>query len=139
MNERFIRRLPKLISTLKSWLLTIGSTDRTLDIVQRLARADARVRVFSIPNAGVAEARNLGLKNSSGGYVAFLDADDLWHPNKIEAQLAALNAAADAAACYVMFRATDLLDAVSANSPEDFQYFCDEVVFWHELPLTARR
>ncbi|WP_342733614.1 glycosyltransferase family A protein [Bradyrhizobium sp. B117] len=93
-----------------------GSTDRTLDIVQRLARADARVKIFSIPNAGVAEARNFGLRNSAGGYVAFLDADDLWHPNKIEAQLAALNAAPNAAACYVMFRTIDSSDMVTGSA-----------------------
>jgi glycosyltransferase involved in cell wall biosynthesis len=53
-----------------------GSTDRSLDIVNQ--NFDGRVKVVDQSNAGVAAARNAGVKHAKGDWVAFLDADDLW-------------------------------------------------------------
>ena len=68
-----------------------GSTDDTAQLVAQIAMSDARIRLLSTPNRGVAAARNTGIEASSGRFVAFLDADDLWHPMKIEKQVNALN------------------------------------------------
>ena len=65
------------------------STDDSARIAQRVADTDARVRVSRTPrNGGSSAARNLGLARCDGPFVAFLDADDLWHPSKLEKQLA---------------------------------------------------
>jgi glycosyltransferase involved in cell wall biosynthesis len=64
-----------------------GSTDRTLTVIESLAAGDSRIRVIHQPNAGVARARNRGLEESHGEFVAPLDADDLWDPRKIEQQV----------------------------------------------------
>jgi len=64
-----------------------GSADDTAARVERHAAADRRVRLLRQPNAGVAAARNLGLRAARGAYVAPVDADDLWHPHKIERQV----------------------------------------------------
>ncbi len=65
-----------------------GSTDGTLSIVKSLAEYDNRIRVITQPNSGKPSiARNAGIKNSSGDFVCFLDADDLYFPNKLEKQL----------------------------------------------------
>jgi glycosyltransferase involved in cell wall biosynthesis len=64
-----------------------GSTDSSLEIASKCARSDPRIKVVTQKNAGVASARNHGLQYSSGEYVAFLDADDIWHPTKIERQM----------------------------------------------------
>jgi len=65
-----------------------GSTDATVDIVARHAEDDPRVRLISQKNAGVAAARNRGIAQTRAEFVAPVDADDLWHPTKLEKQLA---------------------------------------------------
>ena len=62
-----------------------SSTDETPQV---LAGYGERIRVHRQPNAGVAGARNTGARLATGEWVAFLDADDVWLPGKIEAQLA---------------------------------------------------
>lgn len=65
-----------------------GSTDETVEWVSKLV--DPRVRLISQANQGVAVARNQGIANAQGEYVAFLDADDLWEPTKLEKQVKCL-------------------------------------------------
>ena len=57
-----------------------GSSDRTPTIVQSFIEKDARIRLLQQPNAGVAAARNLGIEQANGEFVAPIDSDDLWHP-----------------------------------------------------------
>ena len=54
-----------------------GSTDRTGEIADRVAAEDSRVRVIHQPNAGLGAARNVGVRASTGAYLAFADSDDL--------------------------------------------------------------
>mgnify|MGYP001437253473 FL=1 len=69
-----------------------GSTDRGADLVAEYASADAlAIRLVRTANRGVSEARNIGILASTGDYVALLDADDLWHPRKLELQVAHLD------------------------------------------------
>ncbi len=72
-----------------------GSRDDTLAIARHHAEMDIRVRVLSQPNAGVAAARNVGWQQAKSNFIAFVDADDLWGPTKIERQLDALLAGGD--------------------------------------------
>jgi glycosyltransferase involved in cell wall biosynthesis len=65
-----------------------GSTDGSLAIMERYARADRRVRVVTQENRGVTATGNRGLEEARGDWVARLDADDLFFPEKIERQLA---------------------------------------------------
>jgi len=66
-----------------------GSTDGTRELV---ASYGDQVRYLWQPNSGPATARNQGLSAASGEFVAFLDADDLWHPEKLERQMARFDA-----------------------------------------------
>ncbi|MSR05475.1 MAG: glycosyltransferase family 2 protein [Gemmatimonadetes bacterium] len=68
------------------------STDRSLEIVNRYAGDDPRIRIVQMPaNSGrPAVPRNAGLRGVRGDWVAFIDADDLWHPQKLDLQLGCL-------------------------------------------------
>jgi glycosyltransferase involved in cell wall biosynthesis len=75
-----------------------GSTDRTLEILNTIA--DSRLKIFSYENGGLPVARNRGIAHATGEFIAFLDADDLWSPDKLELQLAALQQHPEAGVAY---------------------------------------
>jgi teichuronic acid biosynthesis glycosyltransferase TuaG len=65
-----------------------GSNDGTLAIVEEFVKNDARVLLIrNVNDCGPAHARAEGIKNASGNYIAFLDADDLWLPEKLMLQI----------------------------------------------------
>ncbi len=73
-----------------NWELIIvddGSTDNTRNVVHSYINQDSRIHYFFQENARQAKARNTGIKNSKGDIIAFLDADDLWLPKKLELSL----------------------------------------------------
>jgi glycosyltransferase involved in cell wall biosynthesis len=73
--------------TYKNWELIIvddGSTDQTRQIVEEFQKKDSRIKYFFQNNKGQGAARNLGIKNASGNYIAFLDSDDEFFENKLE-------------------------------------------------------
>lgn len=77
--------------TYGNWELLIvddASRDNTLELARSLKARDNRIKVFTQDrNQGVAAARNRALEDASGKYIAFLDSDDLWVPDKIEHQI----------------------------------------------------
>jgi glycosyltransferase involved in cell wall biosynthesis len=64
-----------------------GSRDKTVEIVESFAQKDSRIILLKQPNSGVASARNLAIENSRGEYIAPIDADDIWYPQKLEKQV----------------------------------------------------
>lgn len=75
----------------KEWELLVvdgGSRDNTREIVKGFASTDPRVRLVNNPDdKGPAHARSIGVRQASGEYVAFLDADDLWISGKLLVQI----------------------------------------------------
>lgn len=85
-----------------------GSTDNTGEIAEAFRKRDSRIRLISTPNQGVARARNTGIAATTADFVAPIDADDLWHPEKISRQLSTMQAAgADTGFVYAPHRVVD--------------------------------
>ncbi|WP_225206444.1 glycosyltransferase family 2 protein [Novosphingobium huizhouense] len=98
-----------------------GSSDRTAELAERYAREyDQRVRTVRQDNAGVAAARNKGAALARSDLLAFVDADDLWAPDKLARQRAVLEAAGpQAGLCYTWYA---MIDAESRI------FYCEDFV-----------
>ena len=92
-SERFITEtiLSVQAQTYQDWEMIIVddcSTDRTAEIVASFQEKDSRIKYFyNTTNKGSAFSRNLALQKAKGKWIAFLDSDDLWHPEKLEKQI----------------------------------------------------
>jgi len=77
--------------TYKNWewnLVDDGSTDDSIAIIKSFAKNDSRIHLWrNEKNSGAAISRNNGLKHSTGDFLAYVDADDMWLPNKLAHQL----------------------------------------------------
>lgn len=109
-----------MAQTFTNWELIViddGSTDDTCAIVQRLVAEDSRIQLVQNPeNMGVSRTRNRGLDLCRGDYVALLDCDDIWLPNKLEAQLAlAAESGAD-----ILYCSYGIVDPNGASRCNDF-------------------
>jgi glycosyltransferase involved in cell wall biosynthesis len=86
-----------LAQTISYWQVLVVdnySSDNTDDLVSSFN--DSRIKLFKVNNEGViATSRNLGIKHAEGKYIAFLDSDDSWAPNKLEVSLKYLEKGAD--------------------------------------------
>lgn len=110
-----------------------GSTDDTGAICDRLAGKDARVRVIHKENSGPAQARNVGIAESGGSYIGFVDGDDWIDPDMYEKMISALKEQhADIAICrYRQVYKTHTEDqsvdrAVLFDGQEALQYYVQE-------------
>ena len=101
-------RLPKVREAISSvlkqtyqdfelWVVDDGSTDGTGEALMVFGD---RIKYVSQANRGVSSARNLGLRVSRGKYVAFLDSDDLWQPDKLEIQVGCMEVNPQFPLCY---------------------------------------
>lgn len=93
-----------------NWELLVvddASTDSTLQVAHQFAKNDSRIRVYpQAKNGGVTQARNKALQMAEGDYLAFLDADDLWDPEKLQKQVEHM-ASHNALICYSAYRRID--------------------------------
>lgn len=96
-----------------------GSTDRTQILAESFG---APVRLLQQKQGGPARARNLGVSQASGEWIAFLDADDLWLPEKVEKQLEAFQKAPDAVLCYTGLLALKLDGSTVPVAPPALSY-----------------
>lgn len=68
-----------------------GSTDNTRDVIHAYEMQKVNIRYVTQANSGPGAARNNGLRTAEGDWIAFLDSDDIWHPQKLEYQMACVD------------------------------------------------
>jgi glycosyltransferase involved in cell wall biosynthesis len=84
------------------WELIIVD-DGSTEPVELPAEQAERVKLIRVEHCGVSTARNIGLRNSTGEYVAFLDADDVWRPTKLKKQVALMTRFPEVGICHTGF------------------------------------
>lgn len=121
-----------------------GSQDGTREFIRERYGNDPRVRYFYKENAGVASARNVGIRESRGEFVAFLDSDDEWLPGKIALQLEGLGLAPEAGMIWTDMRAVGP-DRQILHSPylrkmyQTYRFFATpQDIFSKELALQTK-
>ena len=133
--EQFIARtllsvLNQTYKNLEILVIDDGSKDRTVEIVEQIAKKDSRVVLLRQPNFGVAKARNLAIENAKGEYIAPIDADDIWYPQKIEKQIEVfLNSEPSVGLVYTWSVLIDESDRITNRS--------DEISSFHFLNIAA--
>jgi len=92
-SEKFIKQCIEsvLAQTHTNWEMIIvddASKDNSKEEISTFSKNETRIKTFFLDkNIGPAEARNIGIRKSIGKYIAFLDSDDLWEPEKLHKQL----------------------------------------------------
>lgn len=128
--ERVIERTIKSVQnqTYKEWELILVddcSPDRSANIIHEIMAGDDRIKYIKLDkNSGAAVARNTGIKAATGKYIAFLDSDDMWMPEKLEVQLSLMKEKG-CAFVYSAIRMIDQNDHVTKDStyvPEKLNY-----------------
>lgn len=104
-----------------------GSTDNSMHWANE--QADTRIRVISQKNQGVASARNNGIENSQGEYIAFLDGDDVWEETKLEKQVSKLDSHHKACLVHTWMAAID--EGGEFTGKVYSSKACGDV--WHEI------
>ena len=122
--------------TFTDWELLLiddGSRDGSPAICDRSAAEDSRIRVFHKPNGGVSTARNLGLQEAKGEYIAFLDSDDRFVPRTLETLWSLCRqAGADSAGCAHTNLQPDGSESIELLLPEgvyDAQGIREKIVY----------
>lgn len=110
------------------WIVDDSSQDQGPHIVEQYSHIDPRIHLVTLPeNGGAAVARNVGLDRAQGDYVAFIDSDDRWLPDKLAKQLAFMQAH------HYTFTYTDLALVDSKGHLIKDQVGVPESLSYHEL------
>lgn len=155
--ERFLAQcldslLAQTFQELEILCVNDGSTDRSLEILEEYSARDGRLKVFTKENEGkgAAPARNLGLSSAAGEYVLFLDSDDFFEPDMVEALVGKAEAVrADVVVCqadifdeakkstqdylHISFRNVPGKDPFSYKDCPEHIFQISDVVAWNKL------
>lgn len=105
-----------LAQTYQNWELLITddcSSDNSCEIIKTFAEKDSRIKLFSLDtNSGAGAARNKSIKEATGRFIAFCDSDDCWYPDKLQKQLAFMEAT-DCAMSYTSYMTCDENDKIT--------------------------
>lgn len=89
--------LAQTVAPLEFLVIDDGSTDRTCEIIQSFITTTSRfpIRLFKSAHLGPGAARNTGILNAQGAWIAFIDSDDQWYPGKLQSVIKVISAHSD--------------------------------------------
>jgi len=143
--------LSVLQQSYSNWEMIIvddGSTDATLSIAKSFADNDTRIKVFTQKNVGIyrlSETYNFALANSAGDYIAVLEGDDVWLPQKLELQVKAMESNQSAVLCWgKAYRTTDVTNDTDLYPTTDIiakfkTEFCNNPIMSASINLLFHR
>ncbi|MBW4452188.1 MAG: glycosyltransferase [Nostoc indistinguendum CM1-VF10] len=91
LHETITSVLSQTFDNFELLIVDDGSTDNSAEIAHKYGNEDSRIKIFCQENKGVSVARNTGISLSSGKFIAFIDADDQWLPDKLACHINHLN------------------------------------------------
>ena len=106
--------LRQTYSSLEIIVINDGSTDNTAEVAERFA-ADGRFRYHNQANEGLSAARNKGIELAKGEWIALLDADDVWLPEKLDSQMKLLSSCTDIGMVFTDFSTFDYFGVVASS------------------------
>ncbi|MCK5735716.1 MAG: glycosyltransferase family 2 protein [Spirochaetaceae bacterium] len=116
------------------WIIDDGGSDNTEKLIEERAAEITEIKIHYIhtPNRGVAAARNYGIQHSAGDWIALLDSDDEWVPEKLEKQLSCVNENPELS----LFHTEELWirNGIRVNPPKSYQKYSGDV-FEKSLPV----
>jgi glycosyltransferase involved in cell wall biosynthesis len=140
-RERLIARAVEsvLAQTFKDYeiiLIDDGSTDQTKEILRSF---EGRIRYIYQTNAGISGARNRGIQESSGEYIAFLDSDDTWLPEKLAEQVRILDTRPEIGIVYARMPIINEAGKQIGLKPqaESGKNFDELIRLWGDLPTST--
>lgn len=88
IKESILSVLAQSYDNFELLIIDDASTDNSLEVINKIKNTDKRIKLIALENnQGAAVSRNKGIENAEGQYIAFLDSDDLWLPEKLEKQI----------------------------------------------------
>lgn len=132
-SEVFIKETIQSVldQTYSDWEMIIvddRSKDDTVSLIKEMQDKDARIRLIELEkNSGSAVARNTAIEHSNGRYIAFLDSDDSWYPEKLERQLKFMQDED------VAFSFTEYVRTLEDGTETDYISKAPETVDWDAL------
>ena len=106
--------LAQSYSNLEIIVVNNGSTDHSIEVLDAFGD---KIVLISQENLGQSGARNSGLRKASGDFIAFLDADDTWHPEKLEKQLKLINSKVELVYCGIRFFDESVNESTGLQQP----------------------